>query len=257
MNALENHRTIIMDRGDYTSLTISLLGGRVTSWRIQNREQLFISRIVSFSHLSHIWGGICFSFPHLGFWNFGPHSGFARNRVWSLETGPQYLENGDVWATFFLEDDCYTRALWTSKFKLRFTVTLHEFKLTFDLSVENSDKYFPFDFYFMHHAFFRTPDVEDCEITGLKGALFRVNDKNDDNQFDADILEVETRDVIKITEEIDVLYTKVNEKIVITKLMDSAKLTISVEGMDDFNLWNIWMNHEMIRMGIVLFSVYN
>lgn len=244
--------SIILNRGDYTSLTINLFGGRVTSWRIQNREQLFVSRIAAFSQLTSLWGGIGLSFPHFSKWNFGPDFGFAKNMMWSLETGPHYLENGDVWATLYLKDDCYTQSMWNFKFNLHFTVILHEFKLSFDICVENYDNYFPFEFFFLHHAFFRTPDVKNSEIAGLKNTLYRVNKKNDDNYNDADILKTETRDVIKIQDKTATIYTNVSESIIINHLMDDGILKVISQKTLDFVLWNPWKSHKLDYMGTVL-----
>lgn len=245
-------RTIILNRGDYTSLTINLCGGRVTSWRIQNREQLFVSRIACFSHLTRLWGGIGLSFPHFAQWNFGPDFGFAKNMIWFLEAGPHYLENGDVWATLFLKDDFYTQSIWNFKFLLHFTVTLHEFKLSFEICVENYDNNFTFDFYFLHHAFFRTPDVKNCEVTGLKNTLYRVNKKNDDNYDEGDILKTETRDVIKITGETETIYSNVLENIEISSLLDNGRLKVVSEKAHDFQLWNPWKNHKVRFMGTTI-----
>lgn len=238
--------TVILDRGDYTSLTINLFGGIVTSWRIQNREQLFVSRIAAFSQLTRLWGGIGLSFPHFHKWNFGPNDGFAKNMKWLVQTAPQYLENGDVWASFCLKDNNYTKSFWNFKFKIYFTVTLHEFKITFDITFENYDDNFSFDFFFTHYAFFRTPDTSNSKIEGLKDTFYRQN-KKDEYIFDeADILNQETADSINITAETDIVYTKVFNPVVINHLVDNAKLKIISEGANDLKLWNPWKNHKVL-----------
>lgn len=245
--------TIILNRGDYTSLTINLFGGKVTSWRIQNREQLFVSRTACFSHLApNFWNGIGICFPHFKKWNFGPIGGFAKNMMWSLETGPHYLENGDVWATFFLKDDCYSQAIWNYRFMLRYTIILHEFKISFDISVENYDYNFAFLFNFMQRASFRTPDIKNSEIRGLKNALYRINYKDDDNADEVDILKLETRDVIHVNHAIDTIYTRVNKNIEVSNLVDNGNLKIMCEGSNDVHLWNPWTNSELCFIGTVL-----
>lgn len=243
------NQTIILHRGDHTSLTINLIGGRVTSWRIQNREQLFVSKIAAYSHLIRLRGGIGLSFPHFKEWDFGPNNGFSKNMMWTSETGPQYHENGDVWAAFSLKDNYYTQSIWNFKFKLYFTVTLHEFEISFNISVENYDDHFTFEFYFLHHAFFRTPDVNNCEITGLKNTLFRVNKQNDYKFDEADIMEEETRDVIKIIDGTNVVYTNVFENLEISNMMDNGTLTITSEGTHDLQLSSIGKNHNVRYIG--------
>lgn len=245
----ESSQIIILNRGDYTSLTINLFGGRVTSWRINNREQLFVSRIAAFSHLTRLWGGIGLSFPHFGKWTFGPDYGFAKNMFWSLKTGPHYLENGDVWATFYLQDDCYTQSIWNYKFKLFFKVTLHEFQISFDISVENYDDNISFEFFFIHHAFFRTPDVKSCEITGLKNALLRIGEHDGYNTDEASVFKEKSRDIVKISEKTDSVFTKVFQDIEINNMIDNGKLIVKSEGADEFHLWNPWKHHTVRYIG--------
>lgn len=250
-----NNKTIILNRGDHTSLTINLFGGRVTSWRIQNREQLFVSKIAAFSHLIRLRGGIGLSFPHFKEWDFGPNYGFSKNMLWTSETGPQYHENGDVWATFSLKNNYFTQAIWNYKFKLHFTVTLHEFEISFDIAVENYDEHFSFEFYFTHHAFFRTPSLTNCEITGLNNALLRVNKKSEARYDEADILEKETRDVIKITDTTSVVYTNLSGNLEINNMIDNGILTIISDDARDLHLSSIGENRNVRYIGMIISKI--
>ncbi|KAJ8967091.1 hypothetical protein NQ314_003103 [Rhamnusium bicolor] len=225
---------IVLNRGNYTSCSINILGATVTSWRIYHKEQLFVSRESHFSGLSHIRGGISFVFPHFGPWCMGSRHGFARNIAWSLEQGPEKLENGDVFAMLSLDRDDYTDSLWNYKFKLMYKITLCEQKLIFNIYVENTCENFPFEFEILQHSLFKVPDVRKCEIIGLRNCSFKKAVKQDET-------EVEDREIVNISARIDRIYAKVPREITVSNMMDGGTLKITRKNTYDVNLWNPWV----------------
>lgn len=150
---MNKSKIIVLDRGEYTTCTVNLQGATVTSWRINNEEQLFVSR--QSQSQEHITEGIQLIFPHFGVWNFGPKQGFARTLSWVLEEGPERMDSGDVFALFSLSDDFYTQALWGYRFRLLYKITLCNSKLMFKICVENLCESSPFNFHVMQKALFR------------------------------------------------------------------------------------------------------
>ncbi|KAJ8967090.1 hypothetical protein NQ314_003102 [Rhamnusium bicolor] len=237
---------IVLNRGDYTSCSINVLGATVTSWRIHHQEQLFVSRESHFSGISHIRGGISFVFPHFGEWNMGPRHGFAREIAWSLDKGPEKLENGDVFATLSLDHNDYTHSLWNYKFKLLYKITLCEQKLIFNIFVENGCENFPFEFEILQHSLFKVPDVRKCEIIGLHKCRFRKAGKSDETQL-------EDRQIIKIAGKIDRIYAKVPREVTVSNMMNGGTLKIVRKNTYDVNLWNPWVHeaNEIRDLGTV------
>ena len=56
---------VIMDRGNNTTCIINLHGSTIVSWRVNNQEQLFVSKKSVFDGRQPIRGGIPFIFPQV------------------------------------------------------------------------------------------------------------------------------------------------------------------------------------------------
>ncbi|CAG0919831.1 unnamed protein product [Notodromas monacha] len=103
---------ILLDRGNNTTCSVNLHGATIVSWRVNNQEQLFVSKQAVFDGKKAIRGGVPFIFPQFGAWHLGPQHGFARTSTWTLESPPERLESGDVEAMFSLTDSEHTRSMW-------------------------------------------------------------------------------------------------------------------------------------------------
>jgi glucose-6-phosphate 1-epimerase len=117
---------VVLDRGNNTTCTINLHGCTIVSWRVNNQEQLFVSKKSVFDGRKAIRGGISFVFPVFGFSgsNVLPQDGFARVSRWHLEKGPDRLHTGDVEAIFSLCDSDYTRPMWNCQFRITYRYAL-------------------------------------------------------------------------------------------------------------------------------------
>lgn len=116
----DDPRVIRMDRGNYTTCTIILKGAAVTSWMIEGAEQIFLSRISKLDDYSKYRGGISLIFPHYESWIYGRNHGFARDLMWSLQSGPITDKNGDVHLTLFLTSNCFTKSSWNYDFEMHY-----------------------------------------------------------------------------------------------------------------------------------------
>ncbi len=113
-----------------------------------------------------IRGGIPLVFPHFGPWTLGPNHGFARICKWTCEKHG----SGDSgsFATFTLQDNETTRAMWNHSFLLTYTVTVNAGKLVTSLAVENKGAE-PFSFEALLHTYLRVPDAARTTVSGLQG----------------------------------------------------------------------------------------
>lgn len=127
---------VVLDRGQYTVCVISLYGCTVTSWRIENIEQLFLSRKSDYEYLKPNRGGISVFFPVYGHWNFGHRHGFAHVLPWSIDKRPEKLPNRDIRAEFTLRDNAFTRSMWSYSFEMKLVITLGEKQLDFKVSLK-------------------------------------------------------------------------------------------------------------------------
>merc|ERR1711935_1112921 len=83
--------------GDSTA-EIYAYGATVTSWRVNNREKLFLSTKAKLDGSKAIRGGIPVVFPNFGPWECGPQHGFARISTWTVD------QSGDDYVIFMLTD---------------------------------------------------------------------------------------------------------------------------------------------------------
>lgn len=225
---------VVLDRGNNTTCTINLHGATVVSWRVNNQEQLFVSKLAVFDGKKAIRGGIPFVFPQFGPWNFGPQHGFGRVVRWTLERAPERLPSGDVEAVFSLMDNEITRSMWNYPFRITYRLILREKELHFHIGVYNPSKEMTFSFNLLLHTYLKVPDVRRCQITGLHGCTFI------DKTRDGAIYQ-EGRDAVTINEWTDRIYQHTPQEHIITNVVSGRKMRLQKYNFPDTVVWNPWM----------------
>ncbi|XP_053957853.1 uncharacterized protein LOC128863001 isoform X2 [Anastrepha ludens] len=226
---------VVLDRGNNTTCTINLHGATVVSWRVNNQEQLFVSKLASFDGKKAIRGGIPFVFPQFGPWSFGPQHGFARITRWNLERPPERLHNGDVEAIFSLMDNEFTRSMWNYQFRITYRLILREKELHFHIGVYNPSKDLSFTFNMLLHTYLKVPDVRRCQITGLHGCTFI------DKTREGAIYQ-EGREIVTIGEWTDRIYQHTPQEHVITNVVSGRKMRLHKYNFPDTVIWNPWID---------------
>jgi len=217
---------VVLDRGNNTTCTINLHGATVVSWRVNNQEQLFVSKQAVFDGKKPIRGGIPFVFPQFGSWNYGPQHGFARIIRWHVEKPPERLPSGDMEAIFCIMDNEITRSTWNYPFRLSYRLILREKELHFNIGVYNPSKDITFSFNLLLHTYFKVPDVRRCQITGLHGCTFV------DKTRDGAIYQ-EGRDVVTVAEYTDRIYQNTPQEHIITNVVSGRKMRIQKYNFPD------------------------
>ncbi|KAI5693045.1 hypothetical protein M8J76_006474 [Diaphorina citri] len=261
---------VMMDRGNNTTCTINLHGATVVSWRVNNQEQLFVSKSAVFDGKRPIRGGIPIVFPQFGAWAFGPQHGFARNITWTVEKPPEKLQSGDVEVIFSLMDNEYTRCMWNYPFRLTYRLILREKELHFNIGVYNPSNDLAFNFNLLLHTYLKVPDVRRCQVNGLYGCHYidkvrqrfynfnlllhtylkvpdvrrcQVNglygchyiDKVLDNQ-----LFRETRETVSVSSLTDRIYQNTCQEHVVTNVVSGRKMRLQKYNFPDTVIWNPW-----------------
>ncbi|KAJ2948032.1 hypothetical protein O0L34_g9830 [Tuta absoluta] len=224
---------VVLDRGNNTTCTVNLFGATVVSWRVNNQEQLFVSKQAVFDGKRAIRGGIPFVFPQFGQWAFGPQHGFARIARWHVEKMPDRLPSGDVEAVFSLMDDEFTRSMWHFQFRLTYRLILREKELHFNIGVYNPSKELTFSCQLLLHTYFKVPDVRRCQITGMHGCMFI------DKTREGAVYQ-ETREVVTINEWTDRIYQNTMQEHIITNVVSGRKMRIQKYNFPDTVIWNPW-----------------
>ncbi|XP_045481885.1 putative glucose-6-phosphate 1-epimerase [Harmonia axyridis] len=224
---------VLLDRGNNTTCTINLHGATVVSWRVNNQEQLFVSKEAIFDGKKAIRGGIPFVFPQFGEWPLGPQHGFGRIMRWNLEKSPERMASGDIEVVFSLSDSPFTRNMWNYQFRLTYRLILREKELHFNVNVYNTNKEASFYFTLLLHTYFKVPDVRRCQITGLSGCTY-VDKLRDCNIYH------ENRDAVVVTEQTDRIYRNTSQEHIITNVVSGRKMRIQKYNFPDTVVWNPW-----------------
>ncbi|XP_063357905.1 uncharacterized protein LOC134647483 [Cydia amplana] len=227
---------VVLDRGNNTTCTVNLFGATVVSWRVNNQEQLFVSKQAVFDGKRAIRGGIPFVFPQFGQWAFGPQHGFARIARWHLEKAPERLPSGDVEAVLCLIDDDFTRSMWHFQFRLTYRLILREKELHFNIGVYNPSKELTFSCQLLLHTYFKVPDVRRCQITGMHGCMF-IDKTREGTVYQ------ETREVVTINEWTDRIYQNTMQEHIITNVVSGRKMRIQKYNFPDTVIWNPWAEY--------------
>lgn len=240
-----------MDRGNNTTCTINLHGATIVSWRVNNQEQLFVSKKSVFDGRKPIRGGIPFIFPQFGQWNYGmngpPYHGFARISKWQLEKGPERMPSGDIEAIFSLCDSDFTYSMWQHHFKISYRIILREKELHLNIGVYNPSKEGSFDFNVMLHSYFKCPDVRRCQVTGLNGITFLDRTRTGPEGPPGSPppqppAYQECREVVTLNEWTDRVYinTPLPHEHIVTNVVSGRKMRIQKYNLPDTIIWNPW-----------------
>jgi glucose-6-phosphate 1-epimerase len=227
---------VVLDRGNNTTCTINLHGSTIVSWRVNNQEQLFVSKRSVFDGKKPIRGGIPFVFPVFGTSTIQPQHGFARISRWQLEKAPERLHTGDIEALFSLTDTDFTRQMWNCEFRVSYRLILREKELHMNIQVHNPSKEIPFQFQLLLHTYFKCPDVRRCQVTGLHGCTFIDKTREPPNSYQ------ECRDVVMIGEHTDRIYTNTPPEHIITNVVSGRKMRVQKYNFPDTVIWNPWVD---------------
>jgi glucose-6-phosphate 1-epimerase len=203
-------------------------GAHVTSWRPagDDEDRLYLSARSEFGGSAAIRGGVPVIFPQFAAEGPLPRHGFARTSLWSLG-GIAREADGTAEAHFVLRDSPETRAIWHAAFKAVLSVTVVARQLAISLRVENVGEQ-PFSFTAALHTYLRVRDVDEAEIHGLRGTLFRVSGDRALHADDADRLQA--RDYV------DRVYVGAPSSLELRER--DRSLVIDAEGFPDAVIWN-------------------
>lgn len=226
---------VILSEPTGSTAEVLLFGGQVVSWKNERREEmLFMSNKAVWKPPKAIRGGIPICFPQ--FANFGSleQHGFARNRLWSLDSDPLPLPPANNQSTVDLilkstEEDLKT---WPHKFELRLRVSVGPGKLTLIPRVRNLDSK-AFSFMLALRNYFSVSDVSEVRVEGLETLDYFDNLSKRERY-------TEQADAITFDGEIDRVYLSTPTKIAIIDHERKRTYELRKEGMADAVLWNPW-----------------
>ncbi|CAN3357096.1 glucose-6-phosphate 1-epimerase [Diutina catenulata] len=246
MPITEHADKVVVSLPDHPDTTVEILkfGATVTSWTQQGAEQLWLSDAARLDGSKAVRGGIPLVFPVFGKQKqeshptyLLPQHGFARNSTWEFlgQTSESPLT-----VQFGLGPDNVdpeTLKLWGNgeyDFTLLLSVSLEDNKLTSTIEVENTSRDKPFEFNWLFHTYYRTPDVTDTLVTNLIDQECR-------DQLLGETY-TEKAPVVSFHEEFDRIYQNVPEDKVM-QVVQFGKVLHNVKrvNLPDAVVWNPWI----------------
>ncbi|KAF8390499.1 hypothetical protein HHK36_025025 [Tetracentron sinense] len=222
-----------------SSAEVLLYGAQVVSWKNERKEELlFMSRKVIWKPPKAIRGGITVCFPQFG--NFGAleQHGFARNRLWSLDSCPSPLPpaNNQSTVDLILKSTEEDLKMWPHRFELRLRVSIGAGKLTLIPRVRNTDNK-AFTFTFALHNYLSVSDISficsEVRVEGLE-TLDYFDSLMQRKRF------TEQADAITFEGEVDRVYLSTPTKIAIIDHEKKRTFVLRKEGLPDAVVWNPW-----------------
>lgn len=219
-----------------TKVKILNYGATVLSWKINGKEQLWLSEASKLDGSRAVRGGIPLVFPRFGPASGNhpatdklPQHGFARSVTWEL-----LGQVDDHTVQFGLGPEQLPQdlaAAWTYDFTLIYTVQLLEDSLKISLDVKNPGKE-AFDFNVLFHTYFAVPEVEKITVAGLNKLAFF--DKVASAQVASD-----SEKEVTFSSETDRVYKNSPAQVAIK---DGSKTLFTVEAsnLKDTVVWNPW-----------------
>lgn len=224
---------IILTEATGSSAEVLLYGGQVVSWKNQRREELlFMSSKAIRKSPKAIRGGIPVCFPQFGNLGSLEQHGFARNKLWSVDSDPSPLPPASNQSSVDLilkstEEDLKT---WPHSFELRLRISLSAGKLTLIPRVRNTDAK-AFTFMFALRNYFSVSDISEVRVEGLETLDYF------DNLMKRERC-TEQADAITFDGEIDRVYLSSPTKIAIIDHEKKRTFVLRKEGMLDAAVWN-------------------
>ncbi|MBA0708480.1 hypothetical protein Golax_023591, partial [Gossypium laxum] len=229
VNGLEK---IILRETRGSSAEVYLYGGHVTSWKNEHGEELlFVSSKALFKPPKAIRGGIPICFPQ--FSNHGPLEphGFARNKLWSIDTDPPAFptnSSSKAYIDLILKPSEEDMKIWPHSYEFRLRVALGpggDLMLTSRIRNTNTDGK-PFTFTFAYHTYFSVSDISEVRVEGLETLDYLDNLLNK-QRF------TEQGDAITFEAEVDKIYLSTPTKIAILDHEKKRTLVLRKDGLPD------------------------
>ncbi len=222
--------------GPKAKASISVYGGQVLSFQpIDEPEDLmFVSENAYYQEGKAIKGGAPVCWPWFGPDPEGlgrPSHGFVRNRLWNV-LGTQTTAEGEVKVTLGLTETAETREIWPQGFEVAMEISVGD-SLSVELITRNTGAR-AFSITQALHTYFNVGDIDGVKVLGLEDIEYV--DKTDDGAKKTQ------KGAVTISSEVDRIYTKVPNELVIEDAALGRKIFISSTGSKTAVVWNPWVD---------------
>lgn len=223
----EGHR-LALQSADGASITVSLHGGQVCTWRgADGTERLFFSTRAKQDGRTALRGGVPIIFPQFADHGSQARHGFARMLAWNLLESALQPDGTGLMRLVLTESD--STASLKGKFRLEASYRFSDTTLSIGLGIENTGDNL-ITFTTALHTYLHT-DITRSAVSGLGGRTYLDSSDQSTRKIDAQPL-------LHIDREIDRIYPALDTPVTIRKL--DSTIQISQTGFPDVVVWNPW-----------------
>lgn len=234
MGVEQTGKSIILKHVSGASAEIYFYGATVTSWKVNGREHMFLSKKAVLDGSAPIRGGVPVVFPIFGPPPSSPseyaslkNHGFARNQTWKLD---QILLDRDEGVSVRLAAPPPPESF-PYHYELTYVVTLAAHQLSCDIHVVNRDSE-AFRFQALLHNYLAVPDVSQILISGINAGVNYKDKVRGGSEHAAD------GGALTITGEVDRVYAKVPGQEVHVDDGQGGGYKVRFRGFEDCVIWN-------------------
>lgn len=236
--------------GGVSQAQIDLKGATVTSWKVNDRELIFVSSEAQREGNKAIRGGIPIVFPQFGKVDEPnpasklPQHGFARILRWT-HCSSKFTQSDELTSTTFILNDQDLKIqlpdlheIWSYTFNLTYEVSVGASFLSTSMSVTTADHILKLPITPLLHSYFAVEDISESWITGLKSKEYI--DKVEPSTGN----KVEDNEKVIITSEFDRVYIgAAHNNSVCLHSGSSTGYYIQFEStnLEDIVVWNPWI----------------
>mgnify|MGYP001822248104 CR=1 FL=1 len=225
---------IVIDNEIATAL-ISTYAGQVLAYQpVDSSEELFfVSEKAYYQPGKAIKGGVPICWPWFG---DDPEDkgraahGFVRNRQWEV-SGTKILEDDSIQVRLNIKDNDETREIWPCSFQLILQVTVGS-SLSIELLTHNTGNE-PFFISQALHTYFKVGDISQVQVLGLENHDYL-------DKADKGLKKLQAGPVV-IENEVDRIYMKVKNKLMIADASLGRNIHINSSGSQTAVVWNPWV----------------
>ncbi|KAH7420320.1 hypothetical protein KP509_13G001900 [Ceratopteris richardii] len=219
-----------------SSVVIHLYGGQVTSWKTAHGEELlFSSSKATLKPSKAVRGGILICFPQFSDLGHLEPNGFARNRLWTIDSSPPPppVNGMNTYVDLILNPSNQDLKIWPHKFEFRLRVALGLSSLSLTARVKNTDQK-PFTFSFALDTHFLISDISEVRVEGLETSDYIDNLQNR-TRF------TEQGNALTFDGEVDRVYLTTPRKIAIIDHERKRTFELKKEGLPDAGSYEYFM----------------
>lgn len=225
---------LIEVKNQLSEARISLQGAHILSWRPCNQDDvIWLSEEARFSAGKSVRGGVPICWPWFGAHQSNdsfPAHGFARTVMWEL-SGVEQLDTGDTQIRFSLNTEDLSEELqkmWPYSTSVEYTITMGAaLKLELKTTNNSAEELVIGE---ALHTYFNISDIKATQVEGL--------DKKEYLDKPDNFKRKKQNGFIDIKEEVDRVYVKTADDIIINNSLRKIKITKT--GSQSTIVWNPW-----------------